>query len=136
MNAPLRRVYHHYEQWEDWKHGMYRLDPIDGGIVESARQLLADKEICYAAMVRVILEWPMSCEVNLSNRSRNRQAYLGQAACCLVCNASEDMTKVAWHKLNQAEKDRANAVADMVIARWERSVRYKGQMELPIFAGG
>jgi hypothetical protein len=64
--------------------------------------------------------WKYSAEVNLSNRNRNRQAWLGQASCCLIVGAPEDLTKQAWHTLTAAEKIAANAVADEVIAAWER----------------
>lgn len=118
----MKRVYHHYEKWEDWKDGLYRLtlDPVDEILISRSARLLSDPELFHINALRVITAWPYSAAVNLSNRSRNRQAWLGQASCCFACGSPEDLTKQAWHRLSPAEQDAANAVADRVIAEWER----------------
>lgn len=118
----MKRIFHHYEKWEDWRDGLYRLSVnIDAEeiLITRAARLLADPELLLIAMTRVIDEWKVSAEVNLSNPSRNRQAWLGQSACCLLCGAPEDLTKQAWHRLSQGERDYANAIADRVISKWE-----------------
>ena len=116
----MTRVYHHYEKWEDWKDGMYRLDlEAQEHITLRAARLLSDPALLGIAMRHVIRGWPHSSAVNLSNRSRNRQAWLGQASCSLICGATEDLTKAAWHRLSHAEQLAANQVADEVIAEWE-----------------
>ncbi len=126
----LRQVYHPYMLWEDWRRGMYRPPqvPIQPDHIEAARRLLADASACDAAMRRVTGEWKYACEVNLTNQSRNRRAWLGQAACCLVAGASEDITKLAWHRLTDREQHGANLVADIVICDWESW--YAGQSQL------
>lgn len=118
----MKRIFHHYEKWEDWKDGLYRqsIEDADELMIRSAARVLADPSLLHRSMSSIIIRWPYSAEVNLSNRSRNRQAWLGQAACCFVCGANEDLTKQAWHRLSAAEQDAANAVADCVISRWER----------------
>lgn len=117
----MKRIFHHYQHWEDWKDGLYRqsLSDAEAIIVDRAARLLANPDSLRVAMEHVAMNWKHAAEVNLTNRSRNRQAWLGQAACCFVCGAPEDLTKQAWHMLSMAEKIAANAVADGVIAAWE-----------------
>jgi hypothetical protein len=117
----MRRIYHHFERWEDWRDGLYRLSVdsnADEILTDRAARLLADPD-SLSAMMHAVEEYKCSAEVNLSNKRRNRQAWLGQAACCFVCGAPESLTKSAWHRLSPAEQDAANAVADKVIAMWE-----------------
>lgn len=115
----MKRIFHHYSKWEDWKDGLYRESVDEATTVGRAKRLLADTDALLYAMTQVIDQYVCSAEQNLSNRSRNRQAWLGQSACCFVCGAPEHLTKAAWHELSPAEQDRANAVADKVIAIWE-----------------
>lgn len=119
----MKRIFHHYEKWEDWKDGLYALDVQNPEeiLIARATRLLRDVDHLRLAMLRVVHRWPNSAEVNLSNTSRNRQAWLGQAAACWACGATEDLTKEAWHRLTIAEQDAANLVADYVIAVWEQA---------------
>ena len=68
----------------------------------------------------VSLKWKYAAEQNLSNTSRNRQAWLGQAACCFNHGCSESLTKKAWHQLNISDQNKANEIADKVIHEWEQ----------------
>jgi len=116
----VRRVFHHHDRWEDHQAGLYALrydNPTEGA--ELARTLLADTEGLWAAMSAVTREWPRSSEVQLSHTSQNRQAWLGQAACCFVHGVPDDVTKQGWHMLTADQQDAANGVADQVIAEWE-----------------
>lgn len=117
----MKQIFHHYEKWEDWKDGLYVLSVDDPNevMVRRAARLLSDVDLFRESALKMIHRYPYAAEVNLSNRSRNRQAWIGQASCCFVCGASEDLTKEAWHRLSAAEQDAANMVADYVIAVWE-----------------
>jgi hypothetical protein len=112
------RVFAPYQQWEDYRSGMYRGRLTDAGTEVSSR-LLARAEQCQPAMLRVIREWPVAASVNLSNTAMNQRAWLGQAACCLTGGTSADETKRAWWQLTDGERARANACADEVIALWQ-----------------
>jgi hypothetical protein len=113
-----RRVFAPYQEWEDYRSGLYRGRMSDAG-VEAAMQLLAQAERCRPSMVRVVREWPVAASVNLSNTAMNQRAWLGQAACCLAVGSSADETKRAWWQLTEGERTRANACADEVIALWQ-----------------
>lgn len=76
-------------------------------------------------MYRAIEEWPNSCEVNLTSRANNRQAWLGHAACCIAIECPEEPTRAAWWTLTQAQRDAGDEAAAEVIREWER--RYNCQ---------
>lgn len=125
----IERVFRHHDEWEDHKAGMYavRYDDPEAG-AELARALLADVGDLYAAMSAVTREWPVASEVNLTHVSSNRQAWLGQAACCFACGVPDDVTKQGWHKLTGWQQDAANAVADRVIDEWEAVYHAEGTL--------
>lgn len=116
----MKRVFYRYELWECYKHGMYKHEVLPMG-TSRAYQLLRNPCALYEAMKLVSERWTYSGLMNLSNRGRNRQAWLGQAACCYKEAATEDETKIAWRRLTKEEQDAANAVADRVIKEWETS---------------
>lgn len=99
---------------------MYNLtakNPLE--LIQKARDLLSDPERLLKSMRIVAHQWPNSAEVNLTNRGRNRQAWLGQAACALESGAPESLTKAAWRQLTESQRIEANKVADIVINEWE-----------------
>ena len=117
----MKRIFHAYEEWEDYKAGMYRLPCVQDSttqVLESAN-LLASPAIFYAVALAMVSEWAISAAVNLSNRSRNRQAWLGQAACCFNHRAAEHQTKEAWHTLTREQQYAANKIADEIVVLWE-----------------
>ena len=123
---PISRVYHHYTKWEDHAHGMYQITTGDNDIIiNDAASLLKDDERLLKAMRHVAFQWKHSAQINMTNRNRNRQAWLGQAACCHEVNAPEELTKKAWGTLTTEERNAANAVADRVIIEWEE--RYNAE---------
>ena len=115
----MKRYYAPFDVWEDRLHGMYAtLHPPQSAYIEASRRILTNEAVLLDAMVSVVVDWPVSAAVNLTNKSRNRRAWLGQAACCLVCGANEDETKLAWHKMTAAQQDTANQQADRALAIW------------------
>lgn len=115
----MKRIYHRYEKWEDFRHGLY-CDQISEAGIQAAKTVLSNNEILDHAMWFVLNYWVNSAQINLSNKSRNRQAWLGQAACCWLVHASENETKSAWHQLTENERIQANAIADKYISEFEK----------------
>lgn len=119
VNIP--RFYYHYELWEEYHYQMWK--PLTG--IESDTML--NKAIIFTGnykkygfyMRKVIKQWVISCAVNLSNKSMNRQAWIGHAACCLAIKSPEVITRRAWHYLSQEQQDLANNEADKAIELWE-----------------
>lgn len=113
------RIFHHHEKWEDWRNGLFNKSKKRIDKINLSRKILNNIEKCDEFFSRVFLEWPFCSDVNLSNRNINRQAWLGQAACCLSHGANEDETKEAWFTLSKEEQYRANTIADYYILKFE-----------------
>lgn len=117
----IERVFHPFNKWEDYRWGMYDKTCFmdDEQMVNECIVLLSCPEWLYEAMSFVSHNWIYSAEHNLSNVNRNRQAWLGQAACNMTHGAPEYLTKIAWNSLTSTQQAAANAVADEVIQVWE-----------------
>lgn len=117
----MRQIYHHYETWEEFHAGMWRIVTSEEArqFCERAIVFTGDAVLYGSYMQRVIREWPISCEQNLSNVSMNRRAWIGHAACCLAISCPEYATRQAWKQLSPQQQDDANAQADMAILAWE-----------------
>lgn len=121
MSAVVTRIFHPYTVWEDHLNGMYQKSCFmdEHSIVGDCEILLSCPEWLRESMEFVARIWTYAAEHNLSNTNRNRQAWLGQAACSYVFGAPEYLTKLAWNNLDPFIQARANAVADRVIKAWE-----------------
>lgn len=117
----MKRLFHHYNKWEEIPAGMWRaVSPTERDVLlKKAIVFTGDAKLYGSFMMRVVMEWPVSCEQNLSNQSINRRAWIGHAACCLALSCPEDITREAWHHLTQQQQDDANERASLAIARWE-----------------
>jgi len=110
---------------EDYQNGQYTMKPYNEATVRAhAKELLVDTELLYLYMKLVARLWPVAAEANLTNTGRNRQAWLGQAAANMYCMAPEGSTKEAWRLLTEEQQDKANMVADRVIAEWEHDYKH------------
>lgn len=118
----MKRRYYPYDQWEDWKHGMYRsvLDPsaVEPALANAASLLGAPTEL-QGVMADVVARWPIAASQNLSDLTSNRRAWLGQAACALRHDVPAYVTKKAWWILTPNQRREANIAADTVIRIWE-----------------
>ena len=123
----IDRIWHPYTIWEDFLNGLYSKEIITCDlktVIFKCANLLKNSNEFYNVMQKVIQDWKKATEFNLSNISRNRQAWLGQASCCYMFNAPEYVTKLAWHTLTNDEQKKANDIADKVIYEWERIYYY------------
>lgn len=112
------RVFLPHNKWEAWQAGQFSLS-FKSHDVDASKELLIEPALLKELMQETIETWPNSSLHNMSNEDQNRQAWLGQAACCLHHGAPADATKAAWRELTTDQQDAANAVADEVITRWD-----------------
>lgn len=117
----MARLYHPFWAWEDI--GMWRdLSDEEGRVFLTVAIEFTGNAIRYGkAMLRVLDEMPIACEHNLTEPAMNRQAWIGHAACYLETGCPEYITREAWGKLSQQQRDDANEQADKAIARWEQT---------------
>lgn len=117
----MERIYHKYDLWEDHKNGMYNdNDILDKDVmVSKSIELLKSPEKFYFVMQNILKDWKFAVENNLSNRSQNRRAWLGAAACLYNHKCPEYLTRIAWSLLNNDVKKMANNIADKIILEYE-----------------
>ena len=127
----IKPVFHHYKKWEETDSAMWKKVYGDDrkSLLEKAIEFTGDAELYGSFMLKVLDEWPFSCEQHLSHVDVNRQAWIGHAACCIALDCPEDITREAWHYLTREQQDAANAKADEAIAKWEEQCR-SGQQVL------
>ena len=117
----MNRIYHHYEQWEDFQSGMYNPCKEESEQrIAKAIELLSNAELCLEYMRKVVREWVKGAEQVLSNRGQNRKAWLGWCACFMYGGCRDVETRKAWHDLTNEQRIQANSIADMVIKEWEK----------------
>lgn len=116
----MKQVYHSYLFWEDFKNGMWRKETKEYEDRELPNVVLftADTLAYGTAMIRVIKEWKIACEHNLTNRAINRRAWIGHAACCLERGYPEYMVRMAWMQITEQQRIEANLMADSAIQKW------------------
>ncbi len=123
----MKRIWHHYRIWEDYKAGMWRT--VSGAereeMLQDAIEFTGDAELYGSWMLKVIEQWPIACEQNLTDTGMNRKAWIGHAACCLATGIPEDITRSAWRELTELQQDTANAKAQEAIDLWEK--RHEGK---------
>lgn len=111
------RVYHHYENLEEFHAGMWSI--VRGekrkDYIAAAAELMQSPSDFRDAMALAVETWPKSCEANLTAESVNRIAWLGHAGCCIATRSPEDCTRTAWHTLDRSQQDEANRVAGEVL---------------------
>lgn len=116
----MNRIYHPYTEWEDWQAGMWR--SVSGSekieLLRKAIEFTGDAELYGSFMRKVLVEWPIACEHNLTDESQNRKAWIGHAATCMAIDCPEDITRSAWYQLTQQQRDDANQQAQNAIDEW------------------
>jgi len=120
----MNKISYPYHLWEDFINGMFSLShPSPDTAIEQAQDLLRDPEMFFKVGIKVMADWPISSDENLSNASANRRAWIGQASCCYWTGVPETLTRKAWGRLSHNEKAIANNVADKIIRIYERRNR-------------
>ena len=118
----LKRIYHSYDKWEDFKAGFYsdysKSELND--LWESVRYVFSDERTTDKYMRLVVLHWKISTEHNLTNTSMKRVAWLGQAACCFYGGVPCKATMYLWKMLDEKTRKRSDKIAIKIINEWEQ----------------
>lgn len=134
----MKRVFHPYWKWEDYRNGMYDLvmeytEIEEANLANLAKDLLSNPQVFENIALKVIAEWPLSAEINLSNKGRNRQAWIGQASCCYARKIPERITKLGWRLMSPDQQVEANRIADIVIKKWEEEYKCRKNTSIQMF---
>jgi len=116
----VKRIYHPYWRWEDYKNGFYDNCEVSKKteFIKKSVKLLSSKELTAQYMSSVVENWQFSCEHNLTNTSLNRIAWLGQAACCFYEKIPSTITMEAWSFLTKEQQSDADLIAYALIQKW------------------
>lgn len=119
----MRRIYHPYWQWEDYRSGMWRKISADeeSEMLKRAIEFTGNAELYGSFMLRVAQEYRYACEHNLSEVGMNRRAWIGHAAANLAIGSPEYITRRAWWMLTEQQRIDADAQADAAIRHWEHA---------------
>lgn len=102
--------------------------------IQKAVDFTGNHELYGSFMMRVIREWPISCENALTDYYMNRRAWVGHAAAALALNCPEYITRQAWKELTSEQQYLANKEASRAISSWENM--YIQSQELRQSVGG
>jgi hypothetical protein len=114
----FKRVYHPVSAWEEIEHGMWSDVDNRATHLQRAVEFTSDHVRYGEYMLRVVREWPISCENALTDDRMNRRAWVGHAACALAIGCPEDITRQAWGELTDEQRLLANKEAERAIRIW------------------
>lgn len=117
------RVYHPVNLWEEIESNMWGEVEDRKSMLQQAIDFTGNHMLYGSYMLRVIREWPYSCENALTDSMLNRKAWLGHAACAMAIHCPEDITRKAWGFLTHEQRTLANRRAAFAIGAWEESYR-------------
>lgn len=125
----MERYYKEYIFWEDYLNGMYETSSKENDFfyINKAIELLSNENLFLETCLKVVKHWTISTRVNLTNKNCNRQAWLGQACCSYLYNATETQTRQAWMMLTELQRHKANLIADKIIKNFELNYENKNQ---------
>lgn len=121
----MKRIYHPYYNWEEMKAGMWTPVNNHEEMLRKAIEFTGDHILYGSYMLRVVNEWPISCENSLTAININRKAWLGHAACAMAISCPENITRQAWGYLTEQQRILANKQAEEKIKIWERKTNLK-----------
>ena len=115
----MNQVWHPWTDWECYRAGMFDGEvSVDPGTARAMyANFLRDIPRFEAAMQRVLLEWPISCEHFLTNVSMNRIAWLGQAAMCMETGIPRTF-RGGFNEMNLPDRRAANAAAQRTLDQY------------------
>jgi len=127
MVRDIRRVWHPWDLWEDYKYNFYGSKPKGmkkEDCEEMYRKFLSNTEHFAEVLDKLIVEWKYSCEHHLTNITMNRIAWLGQAALAYEYKIPSDM-RGGFNLLTEEQQHEANLVAFMYLNKWLSINNYK-----------
>ena len=110
-------IWHPYWLLEEMQSDMWRSVSNRKDWLDKAIEFTGDDALYSEWMLKVVDEWPRSCEHNLS-KSGDKRAWIGHAAVALAIGCPEDIVREAWAYLSDDQQDAANKRAAEAIEYW------------------
>lgn len=120
----MKRIWHNYEKWEDWKNGLYsKSKPADEIIARTKLfELFSNQDLFFHSGIKMIYEWRYSSDYNLSNTTCNRKSYLGQAVACYLYSLPMHFTAKVFTELDKKNQAESNKTAQEIIEYYENNI--------------
>lgn len=112
-------IWHPYWAWEETSSNMWGETTHRRTWLEMATVFTGNAELYGEWMRKVINEWPLSCQHNLT-KPGDKRPWIGHAAVALAIGCPEDIVREAWGRLTKAQQDAANMQAAKAIEYWRR----------------
>lgn len=119
----LTRVYRPVSEWEELRANMWGEVSDHKAALDRAVSFTGNHLLYGSYMLRVVEEWPVSCENALTDQHLNKRAWIGHAAVALALGIPEDITRKAWGLLTHEQRILANKAAARAIRHWEDCYR-------------
>jgi len=117
----MKKIWHHWEKWECAKSGFYSSFSEVGITKEVAkdqyREFLSDLTMFEDVLKLVISEWKFSCEHFLSDHSRNKIAWLGQASMAYIAGIPSE-ARAGYKLLTERQQELADNLALKYLNIW------------------
>lgn len=124
----FKRVWHPYNMWEEVKFNMWGKVDDNRLYLDKAIEFTGDHKLYGSFMMKVVNDWPYSCENALTDYHMNRRAWIGHAACALAIGCPENITRQAWKDLSYEQQYLANKEASRAIRAWENMYIESGKL--------
>ena len=110
-------IWHPYWRWEEVGHNMWGIVSHRKTWVQIAVTFTGNADLYGEWMLRVVNEWPNSCQHNLT-KAGDKRPWIGHAAVALAIGCPEDIVREAWAMLTTEQQNSANAKAQQAIEAW------------------
>jgi hypothetical protein len=123
----MKQIYKPYWVWECYKSGMWNKisNKDEVKFIEIATNFMSDHLIYGKAMKEVVYLWENTMINHLTNKFINRRAFLGQCAVFYKKQVPETLTRIAWRKLTDRQRNLADYMAEKTIKEWELWLKIK-----------
>ena len=117
----IKRIWHNYTKWEDWKNGFYSNSKVDDDILANGRivDLFESDDKFFHSACEVIEKWRNCIDYNLTNTASNRKSYLGQVVANYLWGYPSHYTAKVFSELDKETKKKANDIAELAINMYE-----------------
>lgn len=117
--AVIKQIFYPYWDWECYLNGMYESQEVDEAKIDLAKNLLENECFFLKQGLEMVSDWPKSAAHHLTNKNINRLAWIGHATCCFSFKITEKLTRIAWGKMTEIDRFKANKIANKIILIYE-----------------
>jgi hypothetical protein len=124
----MKKIWHPWYKWECYKAGFYSncrdIGMTKHNAKEQYRLFLSDLDLFESILKQAITKWEYSCEHFLTDKNRNRIAWLGQASMAFYKNIPAE-ARGGYKLLTNKQQQEADKLALKYLKIWENANQNK-----------